>query len=156
MAYDQLKKYDKADEIYTKLIEHPKFGSRSYAKQAKKYLEMDKSERTGKIPEPQQRTSARPSEWIGKPAPEFKVKDLKGEELSLEKYKGQVVLLDFWATWCGPCIAELPNVKKTYQKYKDQKFQIIGISLDRSQNHLRHLLRKKNLDGFTIGIKVDR
>ena len=145
MAYDKLKKYDKADEIYTKLIEHPKFGSRSYAKQAKIYLEMDKSKRTGEIPEPQQRTSAQPSEWIGKPAPEFQVKDLKGEELSLEKYKGQVVLLDFWATWCGPCIAELPNVKKTYQKYKDQKFQIIGISLDRSQQPLEAFIEKEKL-----------
>ena len=145
MAYDKLKKHDKADEIYTKLIEHPKFGSRSYAKQAKIYLEMDKSKRTGEIPEPQQRTSAQPSEWIGKPAPEFQVKDLKGEELSLEKYKGQVVLLDFWATWCGPCIAELPNVKKTYQKYKDQKFQIIGISLDRSQKPLEAFIEKEEL-----------
>lgn len=145
MAYDKLKKYDKADEIYTKLIEHPKFGSRSYAKQAKIYLEMDKSKRTGEIPEPQQRTSAQPSEWIGKPAPEFQVKDLKGEELSLEKYKGHVVLLDFWATWCPPCIAELPNVKKTYQKYKDQKFQIIGISLDRAQKPLEAFIEKEKL-----------
>ena len=145
MAYDQLKKYDKADEIYTKLIEHPKFGSRSYAKQAKIYLEMDRSKRTGKIPQPQNTTSVRPSEWIGKPAPEFQVKDLKGEELSLEKYKGHIVLLDFWATWCGPCIAELPNVKKTYQKYKDQKFQIIGISLDRSQQPLETFIEKEEL-----------
>lgn len=145
MAYDKLKKHDKADEIYTKLIEHPKFGSRSYAKQAKKYLEMDKSKRTGEIPKPQNRTSVRPSEWIGKPAPEFEVQDLKGEELSLEKYKGHVVLLDFWATWCGPCIAELPNVKKVYEKYKDQKFQIIGISLDRAQKPLETMIEKDGL-----------
>ncbi len=145
MAYDKLKKHDKADEIYTKLVEHPKFGSRSYAKQAKKYLEMDKSKRTGEIPKPQSRTAARPSEWIGKPAPEFEVQDLKGEELSLEKYKGHVVLLDFWATWCGPCIAELPNVKKVYEKYKDQKFQIIGISLDRAQKPLETMIEKDGL-----------
>ena len=145
MAYDKLKKHDKADEIYTKLVEHPKFGSRSYAKQAKKYLEMDKSKRTGEIPKPQSRTSSRPSEWIGKPAPEFEVQDLKGEELSLEKYKGHVVLLDFWATWCGPCIAELPNVKKVYEKYKDQKFQIIGISLDRAQKPLETFVEKEKL-----------
>lgn len=145
MAYDKLKKHDKADEIYTKLIEHPKFGSRSYAKQAKIYLEMDKSKRTGEIPKPQGATSSRPSEWIGKPAPEFEVQDLKGEELSLEKYKGHVVLLDFWATWCGPCIAELPNVKKVYEKYKDQKFQIIGISLDRAQKPLETMIEKDGL-----------
>lgn len=145
MAYDKLKKHDKADEIYTKLVEHPKFGSRSYAKQAKKYLEMDRSKRTGEIPKPSTPTSSRPSEWIGKPAPDFQVKDLNGEDLSLEKYKGHVVLLDFWATWCGPCIAELPNVKKTYQKYKDQKFQIIGISLDRAQKTLETFVEKEGL-----------
>ena len=145
MAYDKLKKYDKADVIYTKLIEHPKYGSRSYAKQAKKYLEMDMTKRTGEIPKPSTPTRSSPSEWIGKPAPEFRVNDLKGEELSLEKYKGQVVLLDFWATWCGPCIAELPNVKKTYQKYKDQKFEIIGISLDRSQQALETFVEKQEL-----------
>lgn len=145
MAYDKLKKYDKADQIYTKLIEHPKYGSRSYAKQAKKYLEMDKSKRTGEIPKPSTPTRSSASEWIGKPAPEFKVKDLKGEELSLEKYKGQVVLLDFWASWCGPCIGELPNVKKTYQKYKDQKFQIIGISLDRTLQELEEFTKKEGL-----------
>ena len=145
MAYDKLKKHDKADEIYTKLIEHPKFGTRSYAKQAKEYLEMDRSKRTGEIPKPSTPTTSRPSEWIGKPAPDFQVKDLKGEELSLEKYKGHVVLLDFWAIWCGPCIAELPNVKKVYEKHKDQKFQIIGISLDRSQKPLETMIEKDGL-----------
>ena len=145
MAYDKLKKHDKADQIYTKLIEHPKFGSRSYAKQAKNYLEMDRSKRTGVIPKPQSSNSFRPSEWIGKPAPNFEVKDLKGEELSLEKYKGHVVLLDFWATWCGPCIAELPNVKKVYEKYKDQKFQIVGISLDRALTPLETFVEQEEL-----------
>ena len=62
-----------------------------------------------------------PREWIGKQALDFQVTDLEGEALSLEKYRGQVVLLDFWATWCGPCIAEMPNVKKTYEKYKDSE-----------------------------------
>ena len=54
-------------------------------------------------------------------------------------------MLDFWATWCGPCIAEMPKVKKTYEKYKDQRFQIIGISLDRSMAPLEAYIEKEGL-----------
>ncbi|RKU15748.1 hypothetical protein C6501_06175 [Candidatus Poribacteria bacterium] len=144
LAYDKLGKHDKADETYKKLIEHPKYSSGSYAKQAKKILEQDRTSRKGRLPIPPV-ASSNPSEWIGKPAPDFQVKDLKGEELSLKKYRGQVVLLDFWATWCGPCLKELPNVKRTYQKYKDQKFQIIGISLDGSKQPLETFIERENL-----------
>ena len=144
MAYDKLGKHDKADEVYKKLIDHPKYGERSYAQNAKNILEQDRASRKGRLPKPSA-ASSNPSEWIGKPAPDFLVKDLKGEELSLEKYRGQVVLVDFWATWCGPCLAELPNVKRTYEKYKDQKFQIIGISLDRSQQALDKFIGREEL-----------
>ena len=148
LVYDKLGEHDKADNAYQKLINHPKYGARSQAKRAKQILEQERTERTGELPQlpganPAQGT--RPSEWIGKPALDFQVTDLKGETLSLEKYRGQVVLLDFWATWCGPCIAEIPNVKRTYEKYKDQKFQIIGISLDRSNEPLAAYIEKKDL-----------
>jgi thiol-disulfide isomerase/thioredoxin len=70
-------------------------------------------------------------EMIGNPPKPFKVKDMAEKDLSVEDYKGKVVLIDFWATWCGPCVAELPNVIKAYQKYHDKGFEIIGVSLDR-------------------------
>ena len=146
LAYDKLSKHDKADVVFKKLIEHKKFGTRSQAKVAMKILEKDRTERTGKLPQQPQPTQGMPKvDWVGKAAPEFKVKDLKGIEISLEKYRGQVVLLDFWATWCGPCIAELPNVQKTYQKYKDKKFEIIGISLDRTITQLDNFIKKREL-----------
>ena len=63
--------------------------------------------------------------------PDFEVKDLDGNPLSIAKYKGKVVMVDFWATWCGPCVGEIPNISKTYLKYHDKGFEIIGISLDR-------------------------
>jgi peroxiredoxin len=67
---------------------------------------------------------------IGSKFPDFQVKDTSGEPLSIARFKGKVVLLDFWATWCGPCVVELPHVLKTYEKHHDAGFEIIGISLD--------------------------
>jgi len=63
------------------------------------------------------------------PAPDFKAKDLDGHELSLEALKGKVVLLNFWATWCGPCRAEIPDLIKLQSFYKD-RMQIVGLVVD--------------------------
>jgi thiol-disulfide isomerase/thioredoxin len=63
--------------------------------------------------------------------PDFDVKDLDGKALSIAGYKGKVVMVDFWATWCPPCRDEVPNVASVYQKYHDKGFEIIGVSLDR-------------------------
>jgi peroxiredoxin len=79
--------------------------------------------------------------------PDFQVKDLAGKPLSIANYKGKVVLLDFWATWCGPCVAELPNVLKAYEKYHKDGFEIIGISLDREKDEekLESFLKDKGM-----------
>jgi thiol-disulfide isomerase/thioredoxin len=61
----------------------------------------------------------------------FTVKDMDGKDVSPADYKGKVLLVDFWATWCGPCMQELPNVLEAYKQYHDQGFEILGISLDR-------------------------
>jgi Thiol-disulfide isomerase and thioredoxins len=60
----------------------------------------------------------------------FKVMSATGDELSLDKFKGKIVLLDFWASWCGPCRAEMPTVKKIWSKYQKENFVLIGINLD--------------------------
>ena len=149
LVYDKLGEHDKADSTYQQLVNHPKYGERSQAKRAKQILEQDRAERKGELSKPPGASPApgmNPSDWIGKPALDFQVTDLNGQALSLEKYRGQVILLDFWATWCPPCIAEIPNLKKTYETYKNQKFQIIGISLDRSKEPLDAYIAKEKLD----------
>ena len=79
--------------------------------------------------------------------PDFDVKGLDGKPLSIANYKGKVVLLDFWATWCGPCVKELPNVLAAYDKYHKDGFEIIGISLDREKDKekLETFLKEKNM-----------
>lgn len=70
---------------------------------------------------------------IGSPAPEISLPQPNGEVLSLSDLKGQYVLVDFWASWCGPCRRENPNVKRVYEKYHDKGFEILGVSLDKNQ-----------------------
>ncbi|MDA0746360.1 MAG: TlpA disulfide reductase family protein [bacterium] len=64
-------------------------------------------------------------------AAEFELKDLDGNLVRLSDFEGQVRIVDFWATWCPPCRAEIPHFRALYEKYKDQGVAVIGISLDR-------------------------
>jgi len=75
--------------------------------------------------------------------PDFSVTSLTGENISLSKLKGKVVLIDFWATWCGPCRQEMPAVKKIWDKHKNNNFIIIGISLDMDREPLDNYLKTK-------------
>jgi peroxiredoxin len=64
----------------------------------------------------------------GKPAPELELKDVEGRALRLSDYKGKVVLLNFWATWCAPCRAEMPDLVKWQREYKKRGLQVIGVT----------------------------
>lgn len=75
----------------------------------------------------------------------FKAVDLNGKDVNLESYKGKVLMLDFWATWCGPCVGEIPNVLDVYKKYHAKGFEIVGISLDNDKTSLTDFLKEKKV-----------
>ena len=77
--------------------------------------------------------------------PDFDEKDVAGNAISVAKFKGKVVLVDFWATWCAPCVFEMPNVQKIYDKYHEKGLEIIGVSLDQSQDRLKNFTKDKNI-----------
>ena len=71
--------------------------------------------------------------------------DFAGEKFTLASLKGKVVLIDFWATWCGPCLGEIPNMRRMYEAYHDKGFEIVGLSVDEDRQALDSFLEKEKL-----------
>ena len=83
---------------------------------------------------------------IGKNAPDFSSSDANGRTVSLSSFKGKYVLLDFWASWCGPCRIENPTVVKAYHTFHDKGFEILGVSLDHDKNNWMKAIKKDGLN----------
>ena len=82
---------------------------------------------------------------VGKPAPAFKLKDLNGKEVSLADQKGSVVIVDFWATWCGPCVQALPHLNKLYEDKKAAGLKVLAVSVDDEKEKVAPFVAAKKL-----------
>ncbi|TWF39885.1 peroxiredoxin [Chitinophaga polysaccharea] len=87
---------------------------------------------------------------IGQPLIDFTQADVNGKPVRLSDYKGKYVLLDFWASWCGPCRAENPNVLKAYNQFKDKNFTVVGVSLDDKADKWKEAIEKDGMPWMQV------
>jgi peroxiredoxin len=83
---------------------------------------------------------------VNSKAPDFTLKDMNGKNVTLSSFRGKVVLLNFWATWCPPCKAEMPDLNRLYRDTKHRGFEIIAVSTDKSIDHVKDFLSKSKVD----------
>lgn len=83
---------------------------------------------------------------VGHEAPNFELITSTGGKIALSSLRGKYVLIDFWASWCGPCRREIPNIKKVYAEFKDKGLQVVGVSIDNSDKAWRKALEEENID----------
>ena len=82
---------------------------------------------------------------VGSQAPDFSMADASGKQIALSSFKGKYVLIDFWASWCGPCRGENPNVVANYNKFKNKNFTVLGVSLDEDKTKWLEAIKKDKL-----------
>lgn len=82
---------------------------------------------------------------LGEEFPDFSFQDFQGKTRNLSEFRGKYVLMDFWGTWCGPCVAEVPHLKKAYAKYKDRGFEILGMDKDEEIEKARAFIAEKKI-----------
>lgn len=90
---------------------------------------------------------------VGGPAPQFTLKTLKGESVQISDYHGKVVLLNFWATWCKPCKAEMPEIQAAYEAYKDEGFVVLAINFGEKREKAQKLVKEM---GLSFPVLLDR
>jgi thiol-disulfide isomerase/thioredoxin len=86
------------------------------------------------------------------PAPAFKLQTLDGKSVELSDFKGKVVILDFWATWCGPCVASLPHLNDLYKELSGQGLKVIAMNLQQDADTVKAFVEKKK---WTLPVALD-
>jgi len=114
------------------------------------YLTLYGTESTPQVDNLKYKIKALKSLMLGAEAPDFTLNTPEGETLSLSALRGKVVMIDFWASWCGPCRRENPNVVRLYNQYKDRGFEILGVSLDRTKQPWLKAIEKDGLEWFHV------
>lgn len=82
---------------------------------------------------------------VGKPAPDFALTTFNGEEVKLSQFRGQVVMVNFWASWCPPCRAEAPDLESVWQEYKDRGVVFLGVDIQDTESEARAFLEQFNI-----------
>ena len=93
---------------------------------------------------------------VGKPAPDFTLKDLNGKEVKFADLRGNVVVIDFWATWCPPCVAAMPGLNELANELKDQGLKVVGIDADEEKDLVVGFINSRKLTSLTILLDPDR
>jgi peroxiredoxin len=140
-ARQLMKEFPKRSEPYQILMSVAEGSEGAHAKEL--LAEIAAAEAAGEVRE-QAKTVQAKYERVGKPL-DIKFKATNGQEVDLATLKGKVVLVDFWATWCGPCVKEIPNVRAAYEKLHPKGFEIVGISFDSDRKKLDDFIAKEKL-----------
>jgi thiol-disulfide isomerase/thioredoxin len=125
--------------------EGPEGDTAAWIAKAEKHLKDFPAEKMNRMVEGKVKSIKAAAEIKSKPL-EMKFTAVDGREVDVSKLQGKVVLIDFWATWCGPCVAELPNVIKAYKELHPKGFEIVGISLDSDKAELQAFVKDKGME----------